>query len=253
MSDPHTRYEELAVGHVLGGLPQDDATEFRGHLIGCRDCRLRVAELRDIAADLAAAARDEQQRARTKLQTARHPDEGEAAADRTLARARPARRPGALLTVGLVVAVLAAALWGWHLRAVNAELLGASQRQEAVMEAFASGTTVAPTFTGTTRGRVSITQDMVAVTLADVPQPGADRRLVIWLVTGEQATPVLVATRTGPDGLVAWAGERGEADRLLLTLEAWPAPGAHPSPQGAVLVEADLTRAAVQFAPLMGA
>ncbi len=46
------------------------------HLLGCRDCRLRVAELRDIAADLAAAEREERAEARVRHR-GRPPDRGE--------------------------------------------------------------------------------------------------------------------------------------------------------------------------------
>jgi anti-sigma factor RsiW len=67
MADEHRRFEHLAVGHVLGGLDPVDAAEFRVHLTGCRDCRRRVAELRAIATDMAAAEREE--RAASRLQT----------------------------------------------------------------------------------------------------------------------------------------------------------------------------------------
>ncbi|MFP4235713.1 MAG: zf-HC2 domain-containing protein, partial [Nitriliruptoraceae bacterium] len=65
MGEAHTRFESLAVGHVLGGLRPEQAREFRQHLRSCEGCRARVAELEQIASELAAAEREERaQRAR---------------------------------------------------------------------------------------------------------------------------------------------------------------------------------------------
>lgn len=239
----HRRYEELAVGHVLGGLPHDDAAEFRGHLVDCRDCRRRVAELRDIAANLADAEREERQRARTKTEVVRRaepqPDESREASSVGWRTPRP--RTFAWWTIGLLVVALALGLWTFHLRTVNAELLAAVDRQELVMEVMASGTTVTTVLEGPVQGRVATTDELVALTLVDVPQPAPDRRLVIWLVTGEDTEPVFVGRRAGSDGRVAWVGERRGADRLLVTIEVWPATTDDIGPTGTVVAEADLT------------
>lgn len=241
--DDHARFEELAVGHVLGGLPNEDAADFRGHLISCRECRLRVAELRDIAADLAAAERDEQQRARTKLDTARGVEDRARDDERVASSGStrlPAPRRVALVTLGLLVALTVVALWSFHLRTVNAELLAVSGRQEQVMEVFAAGTTVAGLFPAETRGRIAVTSELVAVTLIDVPTPEADQRLVLWLQRGADAVAVMERRAPDPDGRLAVAVPRGGADRVVLTLEPWPADGGRTAPSGDVLVDGRL-------------
>ena len=73
--DAHQRYERMAVGHVLGGLDEVDAAAFRAHLVGCRDCRKRVNELRDIASDLATAAREERAAVRSAIEVEKRTDQ----------------------------------------------------------------------------------------------------------------------------------------------------------------------------------
>ncbi len=55
-SADHERWEELAVGHTLHALEPADDEAFAGHLASCADCRQLVADMQDVAADLAYAA-----------------------------------------------------------------------------------------------------------------------------------------------------------------------------------------------------
>lgn len=52
----HERWEELAVGHALDALEPADDEAFTGHLPSCAACRQLVADMQDVAADLAYAA-----------------------------------------------------------------------------------------------------------------------------------------------------------------------------------------------------
>jgi hypothetical protein len=237
----HERYEELAVGHVLGGLPASDAADFRAHLLGCRDCRLRVAELRDIAADLAAAEREERSetRLRTAERTSERPDV-EPVAGAEPASGMSARHVGfGAIVIVLVAGVLA--FWNLHLRAQVAAIDTVVERSERTLVDLASGVPVTTELAGATRGLVVIDGDGVAFSFTDLPQLRDTERLVVWLDgTEDGAVPVLL----GQDdrGHLAGSVPDEDADVLLVTVEG---PGElDDGPAGRELVRADLGEAA---------
>lgn len=110
----HQYFEELAVSHVLGGLPDADGRVFRAHLLECTECRARVGELRRIANDLADVERDERrQRAAKSVETKRRevddlPDEPEDPVIET--------RPSRLAAIFVIVLVVGLAGWSFYLR-----------------------------------------------------------------------------------------------------------------------------------------
>lgn len=52
-AEPHSRWEELVAGHVLGALNPGDAAALAQHLPGCPRCTVLAAELQESAASLA--------------------------------------------------------------------------------------------------------------------------------------------------------------------------------------------------------
>ncbi len=166
MDADHARFAELAVGHVLGGLSTTDARRFQSHLQSCADCRTRVAELRDIASDLAAAEEDERSRSplRTDVGGADElgHDEG--------AEPTPTRR----LTVGhvtvavIVVLVLAIGVLFWNLH-LRAQVAGYEQLLEAQSDALAvlaTGTELPAELADGVTGVIASDGERVAITLA---------------------------------------------------------------------------------------
>lgn len=240
MADAHRRYEQMAVGHVLGGLDAVDAAEFRTHLVGCRHCRLRVAELRGIASDLAAAEREERVAARVKTEVARRQDQDDDTPDRGGELSRRA-----LVMIGAVAALVAAGLltWNFHLRDVNRTLLEATDAREQVLSMLASGEQVDAVLHEGVQGLVSVEDDQVALDLAGVPAVGDGRWLAVWLVNGEPPHRYeAFAAGAVQDGRFATHLAHRGADRLVVTLEERPTNG-EPVPQepsGLVLVEAEL-------------
>lgn len=112
--DRHRYFEELAVAHVLGGLPEAEGRVFRAHLLDCADCRARVGELRALAHDLADVERDERrQRAvqaiETKRREAEEPDDDPEETGENSRASRVTVVIGLLLVIGL-------SLWNFTLR-----------------------------------------------------------------------------------------------------------------------------------------
>jgi hypothetical protein len=215
----HERYEELAVGHVLGGLAAADAADFRSHLLGCRDCRLRVAELRDIAADLAAAEREERAEARVRTEVAQRTAEAEAEASEP---ERPrALVPSRALGVGLVLLVVvlgALAFWNLHLRTQVTSISVLAERQDDALAELATGVSVTVESLPPTSGLVIVDEEVVAFTFVDLPHLVGAERYVVWLLgVDEGEEPVLIA-RTD-ERRVAGAVVREGADELLVTVE----------------------------------
>lgn len=236
MATEHDRFDELAVGHVLGGLPASDASDFRSHLTGCRDCRARVAELRDLASDLAAAERDELARARVKTEVARR-QEGEAAA--TPAWNVSLRAVTALL-VFAVLTTLALAFWNFQLRDQNAQLLDVTATREAILEGLASGTPVETTRSGGATGVVVVDATHVTADLAGLPTPAEDEVLVAWLL-GDGPTDHYYrefSSRQLQEGRIAFRDPHRQTDRLVITLEDGPRGD---EPAGRELVSAELS------------
>jgi hypothetical protein len=238
MAAEHDRYDELAVGHVLGGLPNADAAAFRSHLTGCRDCRARVAELRDLASDLAAAERDELARARVKTQVARRAD-GEPAGSPPW---EVSVRALAVTLVVLLVGGVGLALWNFHLRDQNARLVDVTRAREAVLEGLATGTVVPASFSDGVTGLVVVDDTHVTVDLANLPGIDASQSLVAWLLGDTPADHYYrdLPPRRVVDGRLAFRDPHRQTDRLVVTVEEGE-PG--PEPAGRELVSAELTGA----------
>lgn len=241
MEHAHHRYEQLAVGHVLGGLDAVDAAEFRSHLISCRHCRLRVAELRGIASELAAAEREERMAARVKTEVARREEEEED--ERSERGGDLSHRVTA--TVGTVAVLLAVGLlvWNFHLRDVNRTLLEASAAREQVLSMLASGEPVAARLQQGIEGLVAVEDGEVAFDLAGLPPVGAERWLAVWFVSGDPPHRLEpFGASAVQDGRFAVHLPHYGADRVVVSLEERPTEqrGMPQQPEGLILLEADL-------------
>jgi hypothetical protein len=234
--DEHERYEELAVGHVLGGLAAPDAADFRSHLLGCRDCRLRVAELRDIAADLAAAEREERAEARVRTEVA------ERTAESADPPPSPPRVPSRTLGLAIALAVIvvgALAFWNLHLRTQVAATTLLVERQETALAELAAGVSVAVEVVTPASGLVVVDDEQVAFSFVDLPALTGTERYVVWLAgtDDDEEGPILIA-RPG-DRRVAGAVEQRGAEGLRITVEEGPTAG--DTPAGREVASADLT------------
>jgi hypothetical protein len=234
--DEHERYEELAVGHVLGGLAAPDAADFRSHLLGCRDCRLRVAELRDIAADLAAAEREERAEARVRTEVA------ERTAEPADPPPSPSRVPSRTLGLAIALAVIvvgALAFWNLHLRTQVAATTLLVERQETALAELATGVSVGVDVVAPASGLVVVDDEQVAFSFVDLPALTGTERYVVWLegTDDDEEGPILIA-RPG-DRRVAGAVEQRGAEGLRITVEEGPTAGN--TPAGREVASADLT------------
>ncbi len=246
MGRPHERFEEMAVAHVLGGLASPAAAEFREHLLGCRDCRLRVAELRDIASDLEAAERDEA-RSRVKTETRES-----RAVRRDTEPARPdprTRLSWASAVFGLlaVLVVVGFAFWNFHLRDNNATLRETIDRQEAMLALLATGRPVDLRPQHGVSGTAAMNDTRIALDLLGLPPLERDQRLVVWLIGGRDrpdgALPVATyAPSQLRDGRLPVVVDHHHAASLVVAVEDVGALVADAtSPSDAVLVRASLT------------
>lgn len=240
MSGAHQRYEEMAVGHVLGGLDAVDAAEFRSHLVGCRHCRMRVAELRGIASELAAAEREERVAARVKTEVARREEDDEEPPH------RPWRLPARSLTVVLLLGAFVAIgvlAWNFHLRDVNRTLLDTAVDRERVLSMLASGQLVTAELHDGVGGLVAVEGDEVALDLAGLPAIGNDRWLAVWFLDGEAPEPYESFRASAvQEGRFATHLPHRSADRLVVSVEKRPNDGLRipDEPEGLVLLDADL-------------
>lgn len=237
MAAGHHHYEELAVGHVLGGLEHDEAARFRSHLTGCRDCRARVAELRGIASDLQAAEREELARAQVKTEVARRGD-GEHRVE--TAWIAPTRALIGLV-VGAVLVALGLAFWNFHLRDQNARLLEVTQAREAILDGLATGRDVPTELSAGVTGQVVADATDVTVDLAGFPTIREGERLVVWLL-GDDVTEHYwrgYGPQGLPEGRLAFRDPHRDANQLVVSVEAGQ-PGEVPT--GRELVTADLDR-----------
>lgn len=219
-TDHDERWDQLALGHVLGGLAPEDASSFRGHLAGCGLCRTRVAELRSLDSALAAAEREERAVQRLRLRAA---EEAEETADpRDLSPPMtPRPRWSLVLFIALgAVLLLVVLLWNAHLRTENVELHRATTLQEQTLGALGSGTVVPVNSSGSVTGVVSVDGDRIAWVLDGLPIPDTGERMVIWVVV--DGTPRPVASHT-PSQLeqrrIASTVAAPGATRLLVTIE----------------------------------
>jgi anti-sigma factor RsiW len=233
--EAHERYEELAVGHVLGGLSAPDAAAFRSHLLGCRDCRLRVAELRDIAADLAAAEREERAEARVRTEVARRTD-----VDDTDEIPRGVRTRSLGLGLALAVVLIGAlAFWNLHLRTQVAATGLLVERQEAALSELATGVSVAVDADPPATGIVVVDDEQVAFSFAGLPALTGTESYVVRLAgTSEEVDPAVLIARTD-GGRVAGAVELLDAGELVVTIEDGRIEDG--PPRGRQVASADLT------------
>ncbi len=238
MTDEHERYEQLAVGHVLGGLSTSDAAAFRSHLLGCRDCRSKVAELRGIASDLADAERDERSRepVRTELPR-RTEDEPPAEAGGTGLTIRHVT----IAVVVVVVLAVAMAFWNLHLRTAASAYLGLVQTQSETLEGLADGIPVELDARGGVRGVATTDGNTLSMSLTGLEPLAEGEQLVAWFEPtpdGDEVLPRrLAAGDQLDDGGIAATLEMGDATRFVVTREADPAVD---EPTGTTVVEASL-------------
>lgn len=243
MTDEHARYETLAVGHVLGGLAEDEAATFRRHLVSCGSCKMRVAELRDIAEDLAAAEREERALASTATKVARRDDDEDEAAEEAR-RGWQAPEPRLLLLGAaalLLVALIAIGFWNLHLRSNNQALIEATTAREAVLSSLGSGDVLEADLATGIEGVVVLDGKHVAFSLSGLPtlQPG--QTLMVWLLEDDrgpgQQQPL--GNQHLSDGRFAHRYEHHGAKTLVLSVESGTQ---SERPAGRVLVEVDLTQ-----------
>lgn len=210
MADEHQRYERLAVGHVVGGLDDVDAARFRSHLVSCRACRTRVAELRGIASDLVATEREERAARATTGGTETEVAERveEQAPPRADEVAASAAWPWRILAVGLApLLVLGVLAWGVWTRAEaqvrDAALVTSTTALRTIAEGRPVPLEVDPAATDVS-GTVAVTGAEVAVALAGLPELGPDEE-------------VRVAVRDADGNLV----ETGTSFRAGQLRDAW--------------------------------
>lgn len=240
MSDAHQRYEEMAVGHVLGGLDPVDAAEFRSHLVGCRHCRMRVAELRGIASELAAAEREERVAARVKTEVARRQEQDEDEPERSWRT--PVRSMAVVLVLGGLLAVGLLA-WNFHLRDVNRTLLQTAVDRERVLSMLSSGELVPAEMHEGVGGLVAVEGGEVALDLSGLPSIGTDRWLAVWFVDGEPPEPYESFLGSAvQDGRFATHLDHRGADRVVVSVERRPSEGLRipEEPEGLILLDAEL-------------
>ncbi len=214
MVEGHERFEELALQHVLGGLSSPDAAIFRAHLVECRDCRLRVAELRDMAAELAATEREERRRSAVATQVAR--EEGPSEEPRSwLPWSSP--RWAALAVVLACVIVVVMLFWNYHLRRVTSQYARVLEHQAEVFEVLGSGEPLQVQAREGARGIAAVRDGKVAVDLLRLPTL-AETQVAIWLVPADVEGPVTL-TRLPENGQLPFVVPVGNADTVLVTLE----------------------------------
>ena len=239
MVDDHEQFEALAVGHVLGGLDDADAVAFRSHLQGCRECRSRVAELRDIAADLAQIEQDERARRplRTQLPARVEPGEDDPSSGGEEPRGVGVRHVTAAALLVLVLAA-ATAFWNFHLRTVVAAAGTVVEQQEESLTGLAEGVPVQADLAAGVNGLVVVGDDRVAFVLTGMPPLGDGERLLATLEGGSLVRPqvIRVAAPGGRDpGVFSAASPVRGASRLVVTRE-----GGEGSPE--TLLQAEIGR-----------
>ena len=210
-------WDELALGHVLGGLSSGDGSRFRRHLVGCELCRGRVAELRGVASAMADAEREE-------LASARDVLDGEV----SMRPGRPVVPPQwKVLATSVVVVLTVVLLSGWvaQLRTENAELRWVTDVQERALATLGTGDVLTLRGDVGPVGAIAVTSDRVAFTLTRVPEVAAGRQLVVWLDVDGDPRPVAAYTAgTIEDGWLASAVAVVGATRMRVTDEGLPLP-----------------------------
>lgn len=239
MANIHGRYDQLAVGHVLGGLSSRQTAEFRNHLLGCPECRSRVAELHGIADDLAAAERDERSQVpvATELGVPPREDSG------TPGPAASRIGIGHVTVAVLVVLALATAMafWNLHLRTTAVAYRAVVTAQDDALARLATGVELAPTLAEGVRARVVGDGDTVTLTLTGLEPLGEGERLVAWFggAPDPGAAPPRILAGPGEldTGSAAVSLERNGASTLQVTREVGTG---HRLPQGEMVLSVEL-------------
>lgn len=239
MVDGHDEFETLAVSHVLGGLDQATASSFRRHLVGCRQCKAQVAELRALAGSLEDAAREEravlalQTRARREVTTDDEVPE---------ATAPPLPRRMLVAIVLVVLSLGALMIHNLHLQSREAALEAEVTRLDTTLSGLSRALPMDPVFAGGASGVVMADGEQVSWSIAGLPTPSADQAVVVWLLQpDEQARTVTHLAGDLQDGRISGTTEDYGARELQITLEDL-VDGAPPTePSGPVSATVDLT------------
>lgn len=240
MAGQHDRYERLAVAHVLGGLDEVAAADFRAHLLQCRQCRRQVAELQDLAADLAVAEREERAQLRLKTAVEDEEEDGEGSRPDTDLPWGFGRVASAALA-GTVLIVLAALLvWNMDLHHRLRHATTTAEVREEVLAELAQGVAVPVEFGRGAHGVVVVDERDVTASVAGLPELRPGQVLVVWLETGGLEAVESYDNSGVVDGRVAFTHRAPTATRLLVTVEPGPTGDA---PTGPRLLEATLQRA----------
>jgi hypothetical protein len=218
MGDGHGQYEELVVGHVLDDLAADDAARFRSHLMNCRDCRARVAELRGIAAELADAERDELARAAVRTQAPRRTDQDGPADGPGLPRIRIVHVT--IATVIVLAIAGAMGFWNLHLRASAATYLAVAESRGDAIDGLVNDAPLDATFTAPVTGLVTGDGQQVSLALFEVSDPAEGQLYVAWFREADGFTPVrLAGSGQVLDGALAVTLDAPGASELVVTRE----------------------------------
>ena len=218
MGDGHGQFEELIVGHVLDDLAADDAARFRSHLMECRDCRARVAELRGIAAELADAEQDELARAAVRTQLPRRVDPD-----------GPADGPGPpririvhVTIATIVVLAIAAAMgfWNLHLRASAASYLAVAESRGEAIDGLVNDAPLDATFAEPVSGLITGDGDQISLALFDLRDADDAELYVAWFRDDDGFSPVRLAGGGQVlDGALAVTIDDPGASELIITRE----------------------------------
>jgi hypothetical protein len=219
MGDGHGQFEELVVGHVLDDLAADDAARFRSHLMDCRDCRARVAELRGIAAELADAERDELARAAVRTQVPRRID-----ADGPIDGPGPPRIRIVHVTIATVVVLAIAAamgFWNLHLRASAASYLAVAESRGEAIDGLVNDTPLDASFVAPVAGLITGDGQQVSLALFEVPDPAEGELYVAWFRDDDTFTPLRLAGNGQVlGGSLAVTIDDPGANELIITRES---------------------------------
>ncbi len=233
-------WDELALGHVLGGLSSGDGSRFRRHLVGCELCRGRVAELRGVASAMADAEREELANAR-ELVDVEDGRGADGAGRRHDALVLPPQ--WRVLVTSVVVVLTLVVLSGWvaQLRTENAELQRVTDVQERALAALGTGQVLTLRGDVGPVGAIAVTSDRVAYTLTRVPEVALGRQLVVWMDVDGDVRPVAAHVSGAiEDGWLASAVAVVGATRMRVTDEGLPLPA---EPGTDVILDVDLTAA----------
>lgn len=240
MDADHDRYATLAVGHAFGDLTGADARRFRSHLQGCALCRTRVAELRDIAEDLAAAEEDERSRVALRTDDAEPVGDGGRSDDEV--EVAPTRRltVGHVTAAAMVVLVIAVGVlfWNLHLRTTVAGYDQLLDVQAEALRTIARGTALPAELAPGVTGLVVTDDERVVVTLSGL-EVMEGQTVSAWTidVDGEATEETRAAGGLLREGSFAVVVDHEGLAEVLVTLEDG-IPGNEPG--GRTLVRAEL-------------